>query len=198
VGATLRSDDLPGRPTRGRDIHRPRSVARSPSPLKIGRSRARAHSPYGRPSKEAPAPSRPIVQQLFKDGAATGPPASPQIARAAPVTQKSAPGSAQGATPTWTPDSQKRSTTASPSPKKTRSQSSPAKPKDDMTSDGPTIADLTAMVQQLRLENRRLEDQLAERKIEVEELRDDLHFLRRGLSAKMKRLFEATGHKDLY
>ena len=54
------------------------------------------------------------------------------------------------------------------------------------------------MVQQLRLENRRLEDQLAERKIEVEELRDDLRLLRRGLSAKMKRLFEATGHKDLY
>ena len=67
-----------------------------------------------------------------------------------------------------------------------------------MTSDGPTIADLTAMVQQLRLENRRLEDQLAERKIEVEELQDDLRLLRRGLSAKIKRLFEATGHKDLY
>ena len=67
-----------------------------------------------------------------------------------------------------------------------------------MTSAGPTIADLTAMVQQLRLENRRLEDQLAERKIEVEELRDDLGLLRRGLSAKMKHLFEATGHKDLY
>ena len=67
-----------------------------------------------------------------------------------------------------------------------------------MTSDGPTIADLTAMVQQLLLENRHLEDQLAERKIEVEELRDDLRLLRRGLSAKMKHLFEATGHKDLY
>ena len=66
-----------------------------------------------------------------------------------------------------------------------------------MTSEGPTIADLTAMVQQLRLENRHLENQLAERKIEVEELRDDC-LLRRGLSAKMKRLFEATGHKDLY
>ena len=54
------------------------------------------------------------------------------------------------------------------------------------------------MVQQLRLENRCLEDQLAERKIEVEELRDDLSLLRRGLSAKMKRLYEATSHKDLY
>ena len=93
---------------------------------------------------------------------------------------------------------QKKSAAASPSPKKARSQSSPAKPKDDVTSEGPTIADLTAMVQQLRLENRRLEDQLAKRKIEVEELRDDLRLLRRGLSAKMKRLFEATGHKDLY
>ena len=60
-------------------------------------------------------------------------------------------------------------------------------PKDDMTSEGLTIADLTAMVQQLRLENRRLENQLAERKIEVEELWDDLLLLRRGLSAKMKR-----------
>ena len=67
-----------------------------------------------------------------------------------------------------------------------------------MTLAGPIIADLTAMVQQLRLENRRLEHQLAERKIEVEELLDDLRLLRRGLSAKMKRLFEATGHKDLY
>ena len=122
----------------------------------------------------------------------------PQIARVAPVPQKSASESAQGATPTRTLDTQRRSAAASPSPKKTISQSSPAKPKDDMTSDGPTIADLTTMVQQLRLENRRLEDQLAERKIEVEELRDDLHLLRRGLSAKMKRLFEAMGHKDLY
>jgi len=54
------------------------------------------------------------------------------------------------------------------------------------------------MVQQLRLENRRLENQLAERTIEVEELRDGLRLLRRGLSAKMQRLYEATGHKDLY
>ena len=67
-----------------------------------------------------------------------------------------------------------------------------------MTSEGPTITDLTTMVQQLRLENRRLENQLAERKIEVEELWNDLRLLRRGLSAKMKRLFEATGPKDLY
>jgi len=74
----------------------------------------------------------------------------------------------------------------------------PGVTKDDMTLEGSTIANLTMMVQPLRLENRRLEDQLAERKIEVEELRDDLRLLHRGLSAKMKHLFEATGHKDLY
>ena len=54
------------------------------------------------------------------------------------------------------------------------------------------------MVQQLCLENRRLEDKLVERKIEVEELRDNLRLLHRGLSAKLKCLNEATGHKDLY
>ena len=145
-GATLRLADLPGRPARGRDIHRPRSAARSPSPFKIARSKARAHSPYERPSKEAPASSRPIVQQLFKDGAATGSPVPPQTARVAPVPQKSTPEAAQGATSSRTPGTQRRSTAASPSLKKTRSQSSPAKPKDDMTSVGYTIADLTVMV----------------------------------------------------
>ena len=90
VGATLRSADLPGRPTRGHDIQGPRSAARSPSALKIARSRARAHSPYVRPSREAPASSRPIVQQLFKDGAGTGSPVLPQTAWVAPVPQKRA------------------------------------------------------------------------------------------------------------
>ena len=122
----------------------------------------------------------------------------PRTARVAPVPQKSAPEAVQGATSTRTSDAQRKSAAARPSPKKARSQSSPAKCKDNMTSEGPTIADLTAMVEQLRLENRHLENQLAERKIEVEELWDDLCLLRRGLSAKMKRLFEATGHKDLY
>ena len=122
----------------------------------------------------------------------------PHIARTTLVPQRSAPESAQGATPTQTPYAQRRSTAACPLPKKTRSQSSPAKPKGDATSEGSTITYLTAMVQQLRLENRRLEDLLAERKIEVEELRDDLRLLFRGLSAKMKHLFEATSHKDPY
>ena len=44
----------------------------------------------------------------------------------------------------------------------------------DPATDGPTMADLTTMVQQLHLENRRLVDQLAERKVEVENLQDDL------------------------
>ena len=43
------------------------------------------------------------------------------------------------------------------------------------------------MVQQLRMENSHLGDQLAEQKLEVEELRVELHTLRRGLSAKLKR-----------
>ena len=91
--------------------------------------------------------------------------------------QKSAPEVVQGATSTRTSDAQRKSVAASPSPKKAKSLSSPAKPKDDVTSEGPTIAHLTTMVQQLRLENKRLKNQLAERKIEVEELRDDLRLL---------------------
>ena len=81
--------------------------------------------------------------------------------------QKSAPEAVQGVASTRTSDAQSKSAAASPSPKKARSQSSPTKPKDDVSSEGSTIADLTAMVQQLRLENRRLENQLEERKIEV-------------------------------
>ena len=81
VGATHRSADQPGRPTRGRDIHRPLSAARSPSPLKIAKSRARAQSLYRRPSKETPSPLGPIAKQLFKEGAATGSSAPPKTAQ---------------------------------------------------------------------------------------------------------------------
>ena len=70
----------------------------------------------------------------------------PQTARVAPVPQKSAPEAAQGATATRTSDAQRKNTAASPLPKKSRSQSSPANPKDDVTSEGPTIANLTAMI----------------------------------------------------
>ena len=60
------------------------------------------------------------------------------------------------------------------------------------------MATLTAMVKQLRLENRRLGDQLAEWKLEIENLQDDLRSLRHGLSAKIKCLYEATGQEELY
>ena len=62
----------------------------------------------------------------------------------------------------------------------------------------PIVADLIAMVMQIRLENRRLEDQLAKLKLEIENLQDDLRSLRRGLSAKLKRLYRATGQEELY
>ena len=184
-------------------VGRPRGVTSSAPaplhvPLRLSRLQDPGHERYLRPSREAPASSRPIVQQLFKDGAATESPMQPQTARVSPMPQKSAPEAVLGAPSTRTSDAQRKSTAASPSPKKARSQSSPTKPKDDVSSEGPTIADLTAMVQQLRLENMCLENQLAERKIEMEELRDDLRLMRRGLSAKIKRLFEVTGHKDLY
>jgi len=60
------------------------------------------------------------------------------------------------------------------------------------------MADLTAMVKQLCLENRRLGDQLGEQKLETENLQDDLRSLRRGLSAKLKLLYKATGREELY
>ena len=81
-----------------------------------------------------------------------------QTAWVVPMPQKSAPEAIQGATSTWTSDAQRKNAAASPSPKKARTQSSPAKPKDNVTSEGPTIANLTAMVQQLLLENRRLKN----------------------------------------
>ncbi|RLN41912.1 hypothetical protein C2845_PM01G44730 [Panicum miliaceum] len=61
-----------------------------------------------------------------------------------------------------------------------------------------TLADLTVMVRELRLENRRFKDQLAKQKLEVEELYDDLRTFRRGLSSRLKRLYTAIGQEDLY
>jgi hypothetical protein len=54
------------------------------------------------------------------------------------------------------------------------------------------------MVRELRLENRRIGDQLAGWKLEIEELHDDLRSFRRGLSAKLKCLYKATGLEELY
>jgi hypothetical protein len=53
------------------------------------------------------------------------------------------------------------------------------------------------MVQELHLENKRLGHKLAESKLEIVELHDDFHTLRRGLSAKMKRLFKAVGKEEV-
>jgi len=100
VGATHRSADQSGRPTRGRDIHRPHSTSRSPSPPKMGKTRARAQSPYRRPSTEVPSPWKPIPKQLFKEGATTGSSVAPQDTLASPMPQKSALVIGQGATPT--------------------------------------------------------------------------------------------------
>ncbi|RLN42211.1 hypothetical protein C2845_PM01G42560 [Panicum miliaceum] len=61
-----------------------------------------------------------------------------------------------------------------------------------------TLAELTIIVREHRLENRRLKDQLAEWKLEVEELHDDLRTFRRGLSSRLKRLYTAIGQEDLY
>jgi hypothetical protein len=54
------------------------------------------------------------------------------------------------------------------------------------------------MVRELRLENKRLMDQLAKWKLEAEDLHNDLRSFRRGLSAKLKRLYKAVGQEELY
>ena len=93
-----------GRPTIGRDTHRPRSAARSASPLKMPKSRARAQSTYRRPSMEVLSPWKPIAKQLFKEGAATRPSAPPQDAPTRPMSQMNIPVSGQGVTPAQTPN----------------------------------------------------------------------------------------------
>jgi hypothetical protein len=54
------------------------------------------------------------------------------------------------------------------------------------------------MVRELHLENRWLGDQLAERKLEIEELHNDLCCFCCGLSAKLKCLYKATGQEELF
>lgn len=53
------------------------------------------------------------------------------------------------------------------------------------------------MVRELRLENRWLRDQLHERKLEVEDLRDDHCSFRHGLSAKLKHLYKVRTGRSL-
>jgi len=106
VGATHWSADHPGRPTKGRDTQWPRSAARSPSPIKRGRSGARAQSPYKRQPKEIPPSWKPIAKQLFNEDVATRSSLPPQEIPASPAPQKNSPVSGQGATPIQTTDAQ--------------------------------------------------------------------------------------------
>jgi hypothetical protein len=59
-------------------------------------------------------------------------------------------------------------------------------------------ARIALLVEELRKKCEKLESISAEQKMDLVELRDDLRDLRRGLCAKMRCLFEATGHEDLY
>ena len=65
-------------------------------------------------------------------------------------------------------------------------------------SPGPTISQLATLVLSLRKENRRLAEKVAEGKLERLELRDELDTLRKGLCAKMKRLYKSCGKEELY
>ena len=103
----------------------------------------------------------------------------------------------QGISPNPTLDKKGKGVAVDSSPQRDTRRKAKEQEKDPAT-DGPTMADLTAMVQQLRLENRRLEDQLLERKVEFGDLQDDFQTLRRGLSAKIKRLYQATSQEELY
>jgi hypothetical protein len=62
----------------------------------------------------------------------------------------------------------------------------------------PTAARLSPLVEGLGRECEKLKSISAEQKMDLAELRDDFRDLRRGLCAKMRHLFVATGHEDLY
>jgi hypothetical protein len=62
----------------------------------------------------------------------------------------------------------------------------------------PTTARLAPLVEGLRRECEKQKSISVEHKMDLDELRDDFRDLRRGLCGKMRRLFVATGHEDLY
>jgi hypothetical protein len=62
----------------------------------------------------------------------------------------------------------------------------------------PTTAKLVPLVEHLSRECEKLRSISAEQKMDLAEHRDDLHDLHHGLCAKMRRLFVATRHEDLY
>jgi hypothetical protein len=59
----------------------------------------------------------------------------------------------------------------------------------------PSVKQLTSMIVNLRLEN---SDALAEWKLQTKELKDDFRTLRCGLCTKIKGLYKASGHDNLY
>ena len=61
-----------------------------------------------------------------------------------------------------------------------------------------SMAKLTPLMKELEASNEKLRAAYSEQKLDLAELRDDIRDLRRGLCAKMRRLFSATGHAALY
>jgi hypothetical protein len=74
-----------------------------------------------------------------------------------------------------------------PSPRNSRSKTRG----DEKASKTSTAAILAATLADLEMEIKKPKTVFAERKMDVEELRDDIHDLCRGLCAKMKHLFDA-------
>jgi hypothetical protein len=62
----------------------------------------------------------------------------------------------------------------------------------------PSVAKLAPVMQDLEARNEKLGITFLELKVDPAELKDDVHDLLHGLCAKMRRLFLATGHADLY
>jgi hypothetical protein len=62
----------------------------------------------------------------------------------------------------------------------------------------PTTARTAPLVEELGRECEKLKSISAEQKMDLAELRDDLRDLHYGLCAKLRCLFVATGHEDLY
>jgi hypothetical protein len=60
------------------------------------------------------------------------------------------------------------------------------------------VAKLTPLMKELEASNEKLRAAYSEQKLDLAELRDDIREFRRGLCAKMRRLFSTTGHAALY
>ena len=162
---------------------------------RLQKMKAPDRSPYRRPSKDDRVPWTIAAKLLLKESVTE---ASTMLTPGEPKTpQDCRPVFGQGISPNPTPDRKGKGIAIDSSPQKDTRRKAKEQEKDSAT-DGPTMANLKAMVQQLRLENRRLEYQLIERKVQIGDLQYDLRTLRRGLSAKIKRLYKDTGQEELY